>query len=506
MHGVLACASSETRIFSVSLATQANTSKKDTRSAAMPHKKQAIFLADLGFGDAGKGTITDFLTRRCSAHTIVRYNGGPQAAHNVVTPDGRHHTFSQFASGMFLPGTRTLLSRFMLINPLNMLKEARHLNVCGVPDALQRVQIDRRALVITPFQRAINRLREIARAEQRHGSCGEGIGECMADALKYSDAVLYAGDLADRATLLKKLHRMRAMKNHEFAELAHLLPRTEAVQRESAVFTQPESIEDCADVYHYFSQSVESVDETEIRALFARSGTILFEGAQGVLLDENYGFPPYTTWSTTTFANADTLVQEHDFTGEILRLGILRSYATRHGAGPFPTEDSALADVLPEPHNSWNDWQRAFRVGHCDLVATRYAIDVIGKLDYLAVTHVDRLEHLPEWRFCTAYHYQGVQTELSPSFQHSGNRLTALQVQRPPNLVHQEQLTQLLQLCAPEYHVLARKAGSTIPQEDRDACLAFLAEQLAVPVAITSCGVTAEDKFCALAVDFHRST
>ena len=178
----------------------------------MQATRQAIFIADLGFGDAGKGSITDFLTRQLSAHTVVRYNGGPQAAHTVVTGDGKQHTFSQFGSGTLLPSTKTLLSRFMLINPLNMLKEERHLKELGITDALQRTQIDRRALVITPFQKAINRLKEIARAENRHGSCGEGIGECMADTLKYGDAMLYAGDLQDRATLSKKLRYLRAAK------------------------------------------------------------------------------------------------------------------------------------------------------------------------------------------------------------------------------------------------------------------------------------------------------
>src|SRR5581483_6075931 len=98
----------------------------------MSQSKQAIFIADLGFGDAGKGTITDFLTRELAADLIVRYNGGPQAAHNVVTPDGKHHTFAQFGSGMLLPWTRTFLSRFMLINPLNMLKEEKHLREMGI--------------------------------------------------------------------------------------------------------------------------------------------------------------------------------------------------------------------------------------------------------------------------------------------------------------------------------------------------------------------------------------
>src|SRR5579884_2426180 len=98
--------------------------------------RRAICIADLGFGDAGKGTITDYLCRRLNAHTVVRYNGGPQAAHTVVTSDGRYHTFSQFGSGTLVPNVKTLLSRFMLINPLHMLKEERHLRELGVTDAL----------------------------------------------------------------------------------------------------------------------------------------------------------------------------------------------------------------------------------------------------------------------------------------------------------------------------------------------------------------------------------
>ena len=86
-------------------------------------KPLAILVAGLGFGDEGKGSIVDALVRKHGAHTVVRYNGGAQAAHNVVDLDGRHHTFSQFGSGTFVPGTRTFLSRFMVVNPLGMLIE-----------------------------------------------------------------------------------------------------------------------------------------------------------------------------------------------------------------------------------------------------------------------------------------------------------------------------------------------------------------------------------------------
>lgn len=452
----------------------------------MSQQMQALVLTDLGFGDAGKGALTDFLTRQCAAHTIVRYNGGPQAAHNVLDARGRHHTFSQFTSGMLVPGTRTLLSRFMLVNPLNMLKEARHLNELGVLGALQRVLIDRRALLITPFQRAINRLREIARADKRHGSCGEGIGECMADYLAYQQEVLFAGDSADRPTLLRKLRFLRDAKYQEFRELAGALPTTEAARQEASVFTDPGCLDACLDVYHYFAQCVELIDETSIRALFARPGTLLFEGAQGVLLDENYGFAPYTTWSTTTCANAQTLLQEYAYAGQVQTIGLLRAYATRHGAGPFPTEEPALNAILPEPHNVWNNWQREFRRGYCDLVALRYAREVTGQLDYLAVTHADYLPRLPEWRVCTAYRYQGAARELSACFQHQDEIITALRVQRPPDLAHQEQLTGLLQRCTPIYQHL--------DPADQDAYFALIEEQLGTPVGIISHGPTAQEK------------
>lgn len=463
----------------------------------MYKERQAIVVTDLGFGDAGKGTIVDYLTRRYSAHTVVRYNGGPQAAHTVVCSDGRYHTFSQFVSGMFVPETQTLLSRFMLINPLNMLKEARHLQACGVPNALQRVQIDRRALVITPFQRAMNRLREIARAGERHGSCGEGVGECMADSLNYGYDLLCAGDLAERDTIRRKLQFMRAAKLEELAALQDCLPQTEDVQRECAIFHDSDYLEVCQDVYLHFSDCVDIIDETAVRALFAQPGTLIFEGAQGILLDENYGFAPYTTWSTTTCANADELLEEHDYAGQIIRLGVMRTYATRHGAGPFPTADHALASLLPEPHNPWNSWQREFRVGHSDLVMTRYSRDIAGNLDCVAITHADRLADLPEWRVCTAYRYRGESVDLSPYFEHSADNIHALRIQRPPNLGHQEQLTHLLQSCVPAYHVLAPADGPRFTSGEQAACLSWFEEALSLPITITSYGPTAEDKeFC----------
>lgn len=448
--------------------------------------QQAILLADLGLGDSGKGTLIDYLSRETGAHTVIRYNGGPQAAHNVVTPDGRQHTFAQFGSGTLVPGVRTLLSRFMLINPLNMLKEERHLRALGITDALARMQIDRRALVITPFQRALNRLRELARSEQRHGSCGEGIGECMADYLAYGDQLLQAGDLRDRVLTRKKLRFLREIKQIELTNLRVHLPANELARREMALFADDQGIEDCAEVYQYFASQIEVLDESGVGAVLAQPGTLLFEGAQGVLLDENYGFTPYTTWSTTTFANARAILREHNYAGEISTLGVLRAYATRHGAGPFPSEAPELSPLLPERHNTWNDWQRAFRVGYFDLLTARYAIDLLGHLDHLALTHLDSLQALPEWKFCYGYLYRGQSEDLAGYFEHNEQRISRINASSSVDLERQEQLTRRLLQCAPEY--------LSLPKRDPASYLAFIEEQLNIPIQITSSGPTAAEK------------
>jgi adenylosuccinate synthase len=147
-----------------------------------------VVVVDLGYGDAGKGTVVDWLCSRADAgpvHAVVRFNGGAQAAHNVVTSDGRHHTFAQFGSGSFIPGVRTHLSRFVLVDPLALAGEAAHLASLGVRDALDRVTVDRDALLATPYHRAANRARELARGDRRHGSCGMGIGETASYALDH---------------------------------------------------------------------------------------------------------------------------------------------------------------------------------------------------------------------------------------------------------------------------------------------------------------------------------
>lgn len=431
-----------------------------------------ILTVDLGFGDAGKGSVVDFLARAHGAHTVVRYNGGAQAAHRVVEggPAPREHVFSQLGSGA-LAGAATHLSRFMLIDPPALLAEAAHLAELGVADALERTTVDAGALVITPYGRAINRLRELARGDGRHGSCGVGVGETTADHLRYGARVLFAGDLADPRAVMDKLAFLRAVALEKLGELRDALPDTAATQRELAALLDPGLPAWLVERYGELARRAQIVQGERLGAILRRPGTVIFEGAQGALLDEWRGFHPYTTWSTTTLENADRLLDEAGHSGPVERVGITRAYATRHGAGPLPTEDAALTGLLPDARNSDHPWQQGFRVGWLDMVLLRYARAIVGPLDWLALTCVDRLADLADLRVCTGYSCDGAVIEqLTPS--------------PAPSLEYQEQLTGLLARCVPN---LERLDGSAALAE-------LLAAELRAPVGLVSTGPSAEEK------------
>lgn len=358
-------------------------------------------VAGLGFGDEGKGSVVDYLTRREKAHTVVRFNGGAQAAHHVVLSDGRSHCFSQFSSGT-LAGAETYLSRYMVVNPLLLQYEEEHLETLGVTDAYQRLTIDEGALVTTPFHMAVNRLRELHREALltckgvgfgRHGSCGMGVGETVSDSLQDPDGSIRMGDFRKQSVVKDKLEAIRQKKMKEMIALLDDLPvelsedMTQKIMLEYNMLEDKTLIDYCMENYYHLINTVgvKIVDQDYLtRAL--ESGTTLFEGAQGVLLDEEYGFHPHSTWSNCTFHNAMELL--HGFSGKVTRMGITRTYLTRHGAGPFPSEDPEARIV---EHNTRGDWQGRFRVGCYDFVLARYAREVLGGLDEVALNHLDQI-------------------------------------------------------------------------------------------------------------------
>lgn len=355
----------------------------------------ALLVCGLGWGDEGKGSIVDYLTRRHSARLVVRHNGGAQAAHNVVTDDGRHHTFAQFGSGT-LAGAETFLSRYMLVNPIFMLAEARHLAAIGVSDPLSLVRVDRRALITTPYHVALNRLKELGRGQARHGSCGMGIGETVEWAATHPADALRVGDLFGPTPLFReKLAALReriwrAARWEGGGERWERESADELERRERAIISDGDdavlarTVRDC----ETWAAAVRTCEPGWLAEALA-DGTVIFEGAQGVLLDQDHGFHPHTTRSDCTFGNAERLLNEADFCGEKERIGVTRAYATRHGAGPLPTEVPGLA--FAGEHNALGAWQGTFRRGWLDLPLLRYAVDACGGVGSVAVTCLDHL-------------------------------------------------------------------------------------------------------------------
>lgn len=351
---------------------------------------KAIFLAGLGFGDEGKGTITDYLTRKLGARLVVRYNGGFQAAHHVVLPDGRWHCFSQYGSGT-LAGARTHLSRFMIVNPEHFRNETHALETLGVEAPSSLVTVSPHALVATPYHGILNRARERARGLGRHGSCGMGIGETVSMSIDHPALALRVGHLRNEGVALYYLQKIR---DFVLAELLRLKGEGNATDAElglSTEFRQADVVPRALDDARVFARTVRQAEDSGLPDMMRRAEVTIFEGAQGVLLDETHGFAPHTTWSDCTFWNAEKLVAPIRDDLELRKLGVLRCFQTRHGPGPMPTEDAACLPLLDGDHNQEGPFQGPMRAGHLDLVLTKYAIDVLGGIDGIALTHMDKM-------------------------------------------------------------------------------------------------------------------
>ena len=362
----------------------------------------ALLLAGLGFGDEGKGSMVDYYARQTqdpSSTLVVRYNGGGQAAHNVILPDGTHHTFSQFGSGT-LAGAKTLLSRHMLVNPLSMLNEAKGLEKIGISNPMSLVAIEEGALVTNIYQIIANRLRETMRGTNRHGSCGLGIGETIEDFTNHPDMAIRIQDLRNQRVLRRKLQFARELKYEEFQTFLQKDPL--ALDHYAASFIQ-EAFESYLERYQAFAAtSYRQVYRSYLGDVLKGNHTAIFEGAQGVLLDQDYGFFPHVTRSTTTFKNAEELLADHPQDYSINRVGVIRAYSTRHGAGPFPTEQTMEdVGVSPDEHNDTGQFQGSFRYGDFDFVLLNYALQAINGVDEIVVTNIDRLPMRP--RACVGY-------------------------------------------------------------------------------------------------------
>jgi adenylosuccinate synthase len=375
----------------------------------------AIILVGLGFGDEGKGTITDYLCRTRPGMMVARFCGGAQAAHNVVTDEGVHFCFHQFSSGT-LAGAKTHLGPSMLVNPISLMLEEEQLRTRNIHDAWDKLTIDETCLITNPFHIAANRLREMARSGGRHGSCGLGINETVTDHLAIGDEhTIRAADLMDPGVLRKKLTVSWAHNLVKMTPIYAEMEPTYEVQRWWGVLNDRTQVDTIADVFLRVARLATIVDQNWWHRTVLPSDTdILFEGSQGVLLDEFKGFFPHVTRSRTTSANALSMLYP---TGrEVETWGVIRTYMTRHGAGPFPTEDPE--QKFHEEHNRSGDpWQQTFRQGPFDLPLVRYAVKATGDVDKIVLTHMDA----PVTRLCGAYKDAWFMNELPTNMTEQGD-------------------------------------------------------------------------------------
>lgn len=440
----------------------------------------------LGFGDCGKGHFVDALARRWQAHTVVRFNGGAQAGHNVVTPAGagapaRHHTFSQFGAGTFVPGVRTLLLDPTVVHPTALLVEADVLGRSGIHDALSRLSIDARCKLTTPFHQAAGRLRELLRGSASHGTCGVGVGETVRHALAHPGQELRYAALAESSASGSKalLEQLQAIRETLRSEFSRQCPEgIGGARAEEFRLLQDETLATrWMTAAQALARQCPPAFPEAIRGHLQRPGCVLFEGAQGVLLDEWRGFHPHTTWSSITTAAVEAVAARFGIAAPIEHYGALRTYLTRHGAGPLPTHDAALDRLLPEPHNQGGGWQGPFRRGHPDDVLLRYALEAVGDLSGLLVGHLDIFQRGVALRWCERY-----STAARPEFPSSVERLPLGHGQ---DLSHQLALTRLLEHARPHYH--------STPIKSAPAFLERLAGVTRLPVAFRSYGATHDD-------------
>lgn len=351
-------------------------------------------VVGLGYGDESKGATVDALAAHLpDTAAVVRWSGGAQAAHNVIHGP-RHHTFRQFGSASFLD-VPTHFSRDMMVNPNMLLAEAETLASKGVRDPLSLLSVDTTSLITTPIHVALSRARELLRGGEAHGSCGLGIGDTTAYDLAClrvnrgakrignfdlpsrvdSDALpVTAGIVANRTALITHLDKLAR----------YATPMLEQVDDPDGLLAFG-SVEEMAYAMRDVMGEVRLLapDQGIVDAL--SQGSVIFEGSQGILLDQDYGFHPHTTWSQTTPRYLRRRLQAWGYTPFVL--GLTRSYGTRHGAGPMPGEDTSQS--VPELHNSTDRFQGHWRQGRLDLTLLRYAFFAAGGLDGVSISHLD---------------------------------------------------------------------------------------------------------------------
>jgi len=323
--------------------------------------KKATIVIGAMFGDEGKGNVTDVLCTKHASTINVRFNGGAQAAHTVVTPEGKRHVFRHFGAGTLME-IPTYLSEDFLVNPFAFDEEWRRLE--KEAQITPQVYVNPNSRVTTLWDIYINQAVETIRGDKRHGSCGMGIDETVQRS-KQEEYQITVRDLMNVETLRKKLENIQnkyvpmRLKNH-YQILVEELP-TEYKD----LFENAENIDMTVFYAEEFLKHVQIMGDY----LLKRYDNVVFEGAQGLMLDQNFKrFSPNLTTSNTGIKNVMKMLQKMCYRGELEIDYVSRCYATRHGRGEFPTEVKKkpyanITDLTNVP----NEFQESLRFGILDM-------------------------------------------------------------------------------------------------------------------------------------------
>ncbi len=351
------------------------------------------------WGDEGKGKIVDWLSSR--ADVVVRFQGGHNAGHTLVI-DGVTYKLHLLPSGIVRPGKLSVIGNGVVIDPWALLKEIKGVQAQGVSVTPESLVIAENAPLILPIHCVLDQAMEAARGDRAIGTTGRGIGPAYED--KVARRAIRVCDLEDTDLLKRKLDRMM---DHHNALLRGLGLEEVAVQD---VYDQLLEVRE--EILSYKGVVWKLLDEARLAGK-----KILFEGAQGTMLDIDHGTYPFVT-SSNVVAPQAMIGSGAGGANNNYVLGITKAYTTRVGEGPFPTEqDNEVGEFLGERgHEFGTTTGRKRRCGWFDAVMVRQAIKV-GGITGIALTKLDVLDGLEEIKICVGYELDGQQLDYFPASQ-----------------------------------------------------------------------------------------
>ncbi|HXV74627.1 MAG TPA: adenylosuccinate synthase [Sphingomonadales bacterium] len=356
-----------------------------------------VVVVGAQWGDEGKGKIVDWLSKR--ADVVVRFQGGHNAGHTLVI-NGTTFKLSLLPSGIVRPGKLSVIGNGVVLDPWALVDEIERVKKQGVKVSPKNLKVAPNCTLILPLHHELDGLREDAAKGTKIGTTRRGIGPAYED--RVGRRALRLCDLADSASLNERLDALIAYHDTLRAGLgARRINRAKLVKELKAIAPK---------VLPYMAPAWRVLDEAQ-----GQGKRILFEGAQGILLDVDHGTYPYVTSSHTVAGQASAgsgLGPSHlDYV-----LGITKAYATRVGAGPFPSEqDNKLGRLLGERgHEFGTVTGRTRRCGWFDAVLVRQSVKIAG-IQGIALTKLDVLDGLEEIKICTGYRLRGRKLDYFPA-------------------------------------------------------------------------------------------